>query len=223
MNLQATRPSDVAAARGVEEVLHFTTSRGLIGILASKKLLSRRYLSLDDYLENIRYYNTASRSRDIDWIGHVSMSLTQVNSHMLAKSMTWHEEDKVWWAVLAFDPEILDHPGVVFCTSNNVYPTTQRAEGAAGFEAMFAPTVVWGMYDTPVTRRAGMADNLTTHFQAELLYPGVVDLSFLRAIYVREPDQVLFVRSLLAAIGPGPGPDLTSVRVECNPTVFVTG
>lgn len=215
-------PSSLAASRGITEIVHFTTSRGLIGILAAKKLLSRSDLTEDDYLENIRYYNSGSRDRDIDWIGHVSMSLTVVNAPMFAASMKWHPADEIWWAVLAFDIQILDHDGVVFCTTNNVYPSVIRTEGSEGLEAMFAETIVWGHFETRIRRSAGMADNLATHNQAELLYPSAVDLLYLTAIYVREEEQIPVIRGLLAAVGRGPGADLSAVRVEHKPSVFVT-
>ena len=47
--------------RGISEILHFTTNRGLLGTLVSKKLLSRYRLTDDKLLQHILYPNAAIR------------------------------------------------------------------------------------------------------------------------------------------------------------------
>ncbi|HEU0127959.1 MAG TPA: hypothetical protein VFQ48_05060 [Pseudonocardiaceae bacterium] len=41
------------AGRGITEVLHFTTHRGLLGIFAKEAVLSRERLEADKYIEHI--------------------------------------------------------------------------------------------------------------------------------------------------------------------------
>ena len=214
---------DRARERGISEILHFTTSTGLIGILASGELLSRDQLKEADYVHNVTLLNSPNRSRDAAWTDYANLSVTVVNSHMLGSSVGWHENDDIWWAVLAFDVEILGHDGVQFTTTNNVYPVCKRGEGLDAFEAMFDSLVPWGIYGSTVRRPTDKAANLTTHFQAEVLYPQRLPLEHPRTVYVKEPQHIDEVRAILAGISSGSGVELSNVVVACKPEIFQTG
>ena len=214
---------DRARERGISEILHFTTSTGLIGILASGELLSRDQLKEADYVHNVTLLNSPNRSRDAAWTDYANLSVTVVNSHMLGYSVGWHENDDIWWAVLAFDVEILGHDGVQFTTTNNVYPVCKRGEGLDAFEAMFDSLVPWGIRGSTVRRPTDKAANLTTHFQAEVLYPQRLPLEHLRTVYVKEPQHIDEVRAILAGISSGSGVELSNVVVACKPEIFQTG
>lgn len=218
MNPHLDGPSELARLRGVTEVLHFTTSQGLIGILASKVLLSRDRLMESEYLENIALLNTEDRARDADWTDYISMSISGINGHLLSRSRGWHAES--WWAVLAFGVEVLDGDGIQFCVTNNAYPNANRQAGSDGFEAMFAPEVPWGYYGSVARRTSGMPQSQPTHIQAELLYPGELSLAHLHTIYVEDLEHVAEVRGLIAALNVGSGPDLSDVDVVYKPTVL---
>jgi hypothetical protein len=211
---------DYARNRGIKEILHFTTNRGLIGVLAQNKIYSRDSLNEDDYLENIKVLNSPSRTRDAAWTGYVNLSITIVNLRMLGSSRKWHPEEDIWWAVLAFDPEILGHDGVQFTTTNNVYPPVKRGPGVSGLDALFAQRIPWGIYGDVIRRPSDMAIDLTTDSQAEVLYPDAVDLSHLRAIYVEQPEHIDEVAGWLAAFQYTSKVDLSSVAVTCKPEVF---
>ncbi|MDR7188145.1 hypothetical protein J2Y46_000961 [Microbacterium sp. BE35] len=213
-------PAVRARERGVTELLHFTTSRGLIGILAQGKVYSRDGLNADQYLENVKVLNSPDRSRDAAWTNWVNLSISRVNASFLGISKRWHVDDGVWWACVAFDVEILDHPDVYFCTGNNVYPATKRAQGVEGFEALFADTLVWGKYGSVKHRPSSLPTNLTTDAQAEVLYPVAVDLSYARAVYVPEPELTDAVAGIVAAIADSSPVDLSTIPVACRPEVF---
>lgn len=88
----------------------------------------------------------------------------------------------LWWAVLAFEPGILDHEGVWFTTTNNIYPSCARGQGTEGFEALYAGEVL-GRYSSRHTR-AGVGDAQPTDRAAEVLYPGELSLDHLTSVYV---------------------------------------
>jgi hypothetical protein len=200
--------------QGITEVLHFTTDSGLLGIAATGALLSRDGLCKERYLEYISIVNCPDRSRDARWTGHVSMSITKINHHMLRSSKRWHPGEEVWWSVLAFDVNLLGHPGVWFADSNNAYPITKRGTGVDGLAMLFADTVIWGYHNTP-TPRASTPRNMPTHEQAEVLYPDRVPLQWLRRIYLPNEDNIDYVNGL-----PGSFMGLPRVPVECKPEVF---
>jgi hypothetical protein len=204
-----------AAEQGITEVLHFTTARGLVGILAKGAVLSRDRLETDNYIAYIYLRNCADRLKDAEWTDHVNLSISRVNGRMLGVSERWHRTDDVSWAVLAFGLELLAHPGVYFTTTNNTYPCVKRGTGVDGLRALFAPVVEWGHYGSKKVRLPRTPSRYTTDPQAEVLYPGLVNLSHLRRIYVREPDQIDYVRSLFAGL-----PNVARVEVVHKPEVF---
>lgn len=132
---------DVIRDRRIEEILHFTTNKGLIGILDSGSVLSRERIHANERLEHILTPNTPI-VKDAGWIDYVNLSITRINTELFQiSSGRWHQD--VWWAILAFNPVILTHKGVYFVTANNIWPRARRAGGAEGLEALFAPKVIW--------------------------------------------------------------------------------
>jgi ssDNA thymidine ADP-ribosyltransferase DarT-like protein len=177
--------ADVVRRRGITEIVHFTMSKGLLGILACGAALSRVRITDEEILEFIARVN-AERVIDGGYEDYVNLSISEINYQFFdISSRKWHPKSK--WAVLAFDPDILGHEDVVFVTTNNGYPARRRAAGEKGLEALFAP-IVLGYYSQERKRTATMPDNLTTDEQAEVLYPKRLSTEYLRAVYVRDGD-----------------------------------
>lgn len=169
--------------RGIDNVLHFSTNRGLTGILASGAVKPRSRLEDDQYLEFIFEPNAEFR-KDRAWLDFVNLSLGAINASFFEVCANkWHAGRNIFWVVLAFPPEILLHPGVHFATTNNIYTGVARGAGSSGFEALFAPEVVrWT--GTRVRRPRGLPAHLPTDEQAEVLYPGDLSTVLLRTIFV---------------------------------------
>lgn len=203
--------AELIGKRRIERVVHFTTAQGFTGILDCRAVKSRQRLPAESRLEFILQNNTASR-RDNDWLDYVNLSLTHVNRRFLSASQNWHKEHG--WVVLGFDPVIVTHLGVYFVTTNNFYPAARRAVDAAGFEALFAPSVA-GRYGTPVERVMTLSDSHTTCEQAEVLYPQQLSLDYLRTVYVREEDEIDSVRGQLAAM------NFPEIAVVCSEDVYL--
>jgi hypothetical protein len=189
----------IVQQRGIKEVVHFTMSKGLLGILATGEVLSRQRITDHEILEFIARMN-ADRVLDPRFKDYVNLSVSEVNHRFFTTSSTkWHPNDK--WAVLGFDPAILAHDGVIFVTTNNAYPSCERAKGDGGIKAVFEPKVS-GLYGNQVTRVTGMPDHLTTDEQAEVLYPRRLSIDYLRKIYVRDGDFQDQVHAHLGAVAP---------------------
>ena len=174
---------DAARHRGVQSVVHFTTASGAIGVFASGAVKSRSRLQEDQYLEHV-YRPNAPFRKDRDWLDYVSLSIARINPCMFEYSEHLHVADNNPWVLLSFDPEILSHPGVVFATTNNIYPACRRAEGRAGFERLFAQSV-YGRYCKLHERTDDVMSDWPTDRQAEVLYPGEVPCSWLRRVDVQ--------------------------------------
>ena len=174
--------------RRITEVLHFTTNRGLLGVLDRKALLPRAQLGKESRLEYILKNNCDIR-RDGLWVNHNSLSVTKINGRFFDYSRGIHRGDtSLWWAILAFAPEVLAHDDVEFCTGNNIWPRVLRSGGVDGFERMFAASVP-GTYNSTIFRSRSLGDSETTSDQAEVLYPGALSIDHLTAVYFAEQEH----------------------------------
>ena len=183
---RAPRSAEVVAAakkRRIASIVHFTRRAGLVGILHSSAIKARERLPKDSRLKHVYEPNASDRSLDKRWHRYVNLSVTNINLHMFQSSQHWHPGEE--WVILEFGPEILGDPGVVFCTTNNIYPSAHRCRGLQGFEQMFAAEVP-GRYQRLNTRNH-RAPYQTTDPQAEVLYPFELSLKHLHTVTV--PDD----------------------------------
>lgn len=190
--------AEIVKERGIREVLHFTTNRGLTGILASSAVRPRKRLTQDKHLEFILVCNCPDRSKDKQWHDYVNLSITSVNSHLFDISRGyWHRQLEGWWFILCYSPEILGHEGVHFATTNNIYTGVRRNTGAQGLEEMFAQQAVrW--HGNIVNRATSTPDNQPTCNQAEVLYPRDLALQYLEHVYVEDDAAADAAESICA-------------------------
>ena len=208
---------DIVRQRDIKQVLHFTTNRGLVGILDSGFLKSRKRLEKDQRLEFIFSPNAAFR-KDRAWLDYVNLSLTRINSQFFDVSKNrWHRYRDIWWCVLSYDPVILTHEGLYFTTTNNFYSGVRRATGPDGLEVMFGPKIF--QYrdrkgDHIALRNDAMSQALPTCMQAEVLYPRQVSTDFLQQIYVATEEDADEVHGQLEALRH------RQLRITVAPDVF---
>ena len=179
-------------------------------MLAKSAVKSRKRLPEEHYLEHV-YQPNANIRKDIAWLDYVNLSIARINDWMFGSSVRWHAHEDNPWVVLVLDVELLGDPGVVFATTNNIYPACRREEGLGGFEALFASNVE-GWYGS-VHDREGKQLDWPTDRQAEVLYPGEVSCDYLRRIDVQCPDVVDRIHGILGVLGP-------AVPVRHAPEVF---
>ena len=201
---------DTATMRGVQNVVHFTTMKGALGVLAAKAVKSRCRLPADNYLEHVYRPNSDIRKDEL-WLDYVNLSIERINDWMFKASNRWYADNDNPWVVLSFDPTILTHPGVVFTTTNNIYPSCRRAEGVEGFSQMFAPTV-HGRYDQ-LHDRTDKLPSWPTDRQAEVLYPGQLACDYLKRIDVQTEETIDEIHGMLGGLG-------MNVSVRYAPEVF---
>lgn len=216
--MQPSAPTSLAEAvraRKIPGVYHFTTNRGLAGVLASRNLLSRADLPLQEYLEHVYKPNCVVR-KDAAYLGYVNTSVSQINAKFFEIcSERWHAGSDVWWVLLEFTSDVLMMPGVIFTTTNNMYRGAQRASGVEGFEAMFANEVSpFGAASASIRRPLGHPCFLATDPQAEALVPDRVPTTDLTAVYVRDHHCGDKVEAMINAVSHAP------VNIVCEPTRF---
>lgn len=206
--------ADIVKTRGITEIVHFTTNHGLVGVFDRGALCSRDDLNEDQRLDSVKLLNCDIR-KDPNWTGYVNLSISTVNPRMLGASRTWHDLEDIWWAVLSFAPKIMEHEGVWFTTTNNIYTdTVRRGQGARGLADIFTEPIPWGYYNHQ-SWRGTKAPCLPTNDQAEVLYPREVSLDYLQAIYVPAEDHLDEIEGWVATF-----PEVPRVPVEYRPEVF---
>ncbi|PAJ87304.1 DarT ssDNA thymidine ADP-ribosyltransferase family protein [Burkholderia ubonensis] len=186
---------EIVAARGIGEVVHFTSNHGLVGSLQVGSVVSRRQLPAEDHLAYIAAPTSATRreaeeyfDKNEDWLDFVNLSISEINaSYFNFASKKWHVAGDRWWAILSFSPDILSHDGVYFATTNNIYEHVSRQSGALGLQNLFSQKIKrkggWAAF------RRDRADNLPTCEQAEVLYPKRLSLDYLEKVYVQNGDD----------------------------------
>lgn len=205
---------DAAVERGIDSIVHFThVHPGLVGILDSSAVKARLDLPDNKRLRHVYEENAVNRIRDQLWHGYVNLSITDLNKWMFRSSKKWHSAAE--WVILDFEPTILGHPGVVFCTTNNAYPSVHRHAGLQGFNQMFAPEVPG--YKSRTSTRSEREPNQTTDHQAEVLYPSSLSLDHLQSIIVRDEDTRETVWAVLRSFPvlpsfPSQDPDSITVK-----------
>lgn len=213
------------SSSGICEVLHFTTNRGVVGTLASGFLKSRRLLREEDYLQHILRVNSASRPEESlyfdksqDWLNFVNLSISEINRRFFEFFLTWHPKEDVWWAILSFDAELMEHSGVWFATTNNGYEHCIRLQEVGGlsrcFEKKIARKGTWTAW------RGGRPAHLPTCEQAEVLYPEQVSINFLRKVYVQRGEDQDRVRGWIREFAAS-YPTLNDVEVVLAPAKFL--
>ncbi|MEU9960551.1 DarT ssDNA thymidine ADP-ribosyltransferase family protein [Streptomyces sp. NPDC050982] len=203
------------AERGISEVRHFTTNRGLAGILAMQALLSRKQLPEEAYIEHIFTPNCDTR-KDRKYLDTISLSISRINAAFFSIcSGAWHANSDVWWVILGFEPVTLASPGVIFTTTNNIYSNVKRGEGVEALSMLFADEI--RPFNPPplkIIRRTNQPVDCPTDPQAEALYPQSLSTEHLRRIYVRFPEHEEKVAATMDAVGH------PSVEIKYDPEAF---
>lgn len=177
-----------ANERGVSEILHFTRGDNFVGILAQGAILSRNTLAYRsqsfELLEFVGIPAWADRSRDIDWWDFINLSIESVNQTLLDGARRRHIDQR--WFILSFSVEILSNSGIMFTDTNNAYiPHVRRDDADKGLKLPFCQSYS-DAQGRVHTRNSELPSQYPTSQQAEVLYPNVLDLSYLKRVYVED-------------------------------------
>ena len=200
--------------RGIQRVLHFTTNRGLLGILASGQLMSRTLLKADEYLENIYTLNSQYRREAPKYWSYVNLSITEINKRFFdIASQKWWKGSDLFWVTVEIEPSVLTHEGVLFSTTNMGYESVEPEAGVAGLENIFADRVHtgWGKFRQ---RNPHLARNAPTDGQAEAIYPGSISTNHVVAVYAYSDEHAAIAEAMCSAVGH------RDIPINVDPDVF---
>src|ERR1051326_8528017 len=101
--------NNIVEARKITEVLHFTTSRGLVGCLASGFVLPRDKLRKEQNLQYIVTMNAPYRSEELpgfdksrNWISYINLSISEISINLFKYSLRWHAGEDLFWVIMSF-------------------------------------------------------------------------------------------------------------------------
>ncbi|MEV6567782.1 DarT ssDNA thymidine ADP-ribosyltransferase family protein [Streptomyces kronopolitis] len=172
---------ELAQARGITRLCHFTKSANLSHILDTRQI--RPVAALQ---KGASAYRPADTQRLDGALECTFLSLEYPNTWYLAQAAS---RDQYFqdWVVLTLDVELLATPGARFCPYNSARDRSASARpGADGFNALFAPTVTGKV---TLRRQNGHPSWWPTDDQAEIQIPGTIPLSAVRSVIVREETQ----------------------------------
>lgn len=207
----------IVREREINEVLHFTTNKGCLGVLATKSLKARKQLNQDQELRYILQLNAKNRDRDAAWHDFVNLSISRINTQFFNSSGAVHKGQNFWWCILSFSPIIMGHCGVQFCTTNNMYSGVNRGRGSEGLDALFAPRVVqWhsSKKSRIIPRESTLPMSMTTCEQAEVLYPVEISTDYLQEIYVAQDSHADEAAGQMEVVGH------RKVKITVKPEMF---
>jgi hypothetical protein len=156
---------------------HFTKSSNLAHILSTGEIRSRASLE-----QSIDGYRPTDGKRWDGHLEHICCGVEYPNVWYLEKA---RERDPVFldWVVLVLDVELLGVSGVKFCSHNAARRGASIQEGVGAFSALYAERVEGRV------REDDHPDWWPTDDQAEVLVPGPVPLSAIRAVIVEDEVQ----------------------------------
>ncbi|WP_318452155.1 DarT ssDNA thymidine ADP-ribosyltransferase family protein [Photobacterium leiognathi] len=213
--------SNFIKGRKIEEVLHFSTNHGLVGIASIGQVISRDQLEVDPEndpkspLFALNAKNSKFRS-DPEWTSYINLSISRINTSFLGFSRNWRKKDPDhYWIILAFKPDILEHQDVFFSTTNNIYHSSCiRKQGIEGLQNCFSNCVI-SKHNQPIDRPANYPSFWTTCQEAEVLYFKSLSLDYLKCIYVEDEGTYDQVVTTLHALT-----DRTDINVIINKSKF---
>lgn len=149
---------EVIESRHIEEVMHFTWHGGLLGVLHSRFVKSRKRLPNVEELAFLYEPNAQNRT-DVRWLDYVNLSISRINREFFGHSCRWRRDQDLWWCILSCDPVIITHPRVRFTTTNNIYPASRMGTGEAGMRALFADQVLGKISQVRCDNYVGLSAN----------------------------------------------------------------
>ena len=194
--------------RGVQHLVHFTTTFNLFGMFQAGGVLSRKWLETSDvdtsdildfvqFADEVRYDDTS----------YINFSIEECNHWLFnAFQQKTKGEPDVHWCVLKLGAAIMMKPGVLFSRTNAANSHNKRTggirSGVAGFEALFTTDMeVRSSRSNRLLKRHGLSPNQPTDEQAEVLIQDKVELESIRQICFLNKEELAECKAAFDSCG----------------------
>lgn len=202
---QAQLIANYAVERGISRLVHFTPFLNLLGIYSLGGIKSRdrvleyatRYQE-EDLMAYIAWNDTLRLDRRTDCI---NLSIQRMNVPLFTRFKREFPQGAPW-CILEISTECLQKNGALFTVANAAATSVRyggTAGGIDGLKAVFQDKIIvrkrYGV-DT-YTRGVGFPSNWPTCVQAEVLYPGEIDLKYITGLIFESSEDAARAKAML--------------------------
>lgn len=174
----------VVKKRSIKNLIHFTPTINFMSMVEQQAILSRDHLEkLDIEQYDVLDYVQFTDSIRYDDKSYINLSITEPNRFLFRKFRERTKNDpSIEWCVLKLKTELLYWHDTLFSVTNAASYAAKR-EGINGtshdFEKLFQSEL---LLKNRVCRFSGMANNLTTDNQAEVLVKNKIPFSYVEEV-----------------------------------------
>lgn len=200
---------DECRSRGISQLVHFTASMNLLGILEQMAILSRRRLATVDAecpgLHLMDYLTVNDSHRFDGLLDYISLSVQHPNTYLLE---LFRERSPEWvdsWSVICLAPKCMWLGESLFSIGNAASAHSKQQgirSSVDAFRAMFKSRVVVRTSKTErVLTRQGLPHRFPTDVQAEVLIRSSIPVEEIQRICFETERELRHWRGALAVMG----------------------
>jgi hypothetical protein len=194
----ASRFEQEIQLRNIERLIHFTHTDNLLSIFEWGAIYSRKKLEdlsiehpqlyMNDYVE----VNDGLRLDNLR--DHINLSIQYPNTSLLNRFRERSNSSLGGWCLIEISPELILRSDAIFSIGNAASKLSKN-HGICGtfenFQSLFSEKVLSGSVNNCRTlTRAGLAPNIPTDEQAEVLLPGSIPIEGIAGIIFESNEQL---------------------------------
>jgi len=182
--------------RGIEHLIHFTSTINLLSVFEQEKLLSRALLEKFD-IDSTDIFDYVNFTDDIrfDDKNYINLSIQHPNSFLFKRfQQKTTGENHINWCVLKIDKKYIYHNETLFSVTNAANSHNKSSVGISGdlskFRQLFESSIkVFTSYNSRIIERNDLNNKYPTDEQAEVLVKNEIPLKdILEVCFENESD-----------------------------------
>lgn len=200
LSSDASAIMDFTQKRGITRLVHFTPFLNLCGMFNRGGIWPRS--KLEDYDKKnpdediMSYINWNDKLRLDGRNDCINLSIQRINSFLFARFKDFPHGKP--WCLLEVNPICLQHSGVLFTVANAASTWVRNngtQDGIEGLKKLYAAKISDGkrLHE----RKKETPENCPTSRQAEVLYPGVIDISLINGLVFATNEDAVQAKAML--------------------------
>jgi hypothetical protein len=194
----------IISERNISELIHFTPTKNLYGIMEMGEIMSRARLEeLDvehfdilDYIE----FNDEIRYDDKNYI---NLSISSPNTFLFSKFRDKTKDDPtIVWCVLKIETKYIYEYDTLFSVTNAASNAAKKQFGISGniemFKQLFANELIFKTYrGNRKIKRGKIKDKYPTDVQAEILVKSSIPISSIKKVCFLNNEELAMTKAAL--------------------------
>ena len=219
-SMDAQAISDFVQSRGITRLVHFTPYLNLCGIFNLGGIWPRERIreyaqeNTEEYLMDYIKWNDQLRLDKRE--DCINLSIQRINTFLFKRFKDFPHGKP--WCILEIDPICMQRLDVSFTIANAASTWVRRygtQKGITGLKELYADSINDGRR---VERRGShIPMNCPTSVQAEVLYPGVIDISLIKGLVFESDEGARQTRGMLKT----ECPSINLPPIKVSPSDFI--